>query len=485
MYFEFEEACNNDGAAHFAPDSKSTTSEGDKQTMHHLPLDRSVSSPTSPLAQRKSLFENTFSSLSASSSLLSNQSSSTPASDNHSTNPPPPMSLPSASPISAQRQRRYSIHSSASPVRLDTLQDNGNVTFCDLALITKKKLIQLGSCAKALEEEEVPEPDVKLNPSFIKPCNKDLRREVLLASMQRSLSVSSDDLSLSPSNSRMSEFIESELFKIVNKSYDSHTDDFPMEVVANNGGKAILTSYDKEVPLISTDEIIMGNDFFPSQSDYIKGLRVKARRSLASYTPAENQNNYMSSPSTFTSTTSMAGGCSKNGINHCRGYKKLNVNALNLIGNGIGNNGNGNYYYSSNSATPKLALTMSSSLTTPLKKRLHSSSPSKYSSPYHTISNSVCKDLNSIFANSPLSPDWDVTFKRLKVMHCSADVSSSEGGEAPAAADVAASHTSMAIIAPTANVSSLQQPFTANNGQPEHELNELAQDFHRLKTPFT
>lgn len=288
MYFEFEEACNNnDGATHFAPDSKSSSAEGNEQTMH-LSLDRSVSSPTSPLAQRKSLFDSTFSSLFASSSLLSNQSSTSASSDNHSTKLPS-MSSPTASPISTQRQRRYSIHSSASPVTLDTLQDNGNATFCDLALITKKKLLQLSSCAKALEEE-VPEPDVKLNPSFIKPCNKDLRREVLLASMQRSLSVSSDDLSLSPSNSRMSDFIENELLKIVNKSCESQ--DFPMEIVANNGGKTILTSIDKEVPLISTDEIIMGNDCFPSQSDFIKGLRVKARRSLASYTPAETQNNY-------------------------------------------------------------------------------------------------------------------------------------------------------------------------------------------------
>lgn len=192
----------------------------------------------------------------------------------------------------------------------------------------------------------------------------------------------------------------------------------------------------------------------------------------------------MTSPSTFTSTTSMAGGGPRNSINHCRGFiKKLNVNALNLMGNGIGNNGNGNYYYSSNSASPRLALTMSSSLSTPLKKRLHSSSPSKYSSPYHTISNSVCKDFNSIFANSSLSPDWDVTFKRLKVMHCGSDASSAEGSEsANEKVESTANHiSSLSMIAPTA----IQQPFGPNNGQPESELNELAQDFHRLKTPFT
>lgn len=179
------------------------------------------------------------------------------------------------------------------------------------------------------------------------------------------------------------------------------------------------------------------------------------------------------------------GGCNRNGINHCRGYiKKLNVNALNLMGNGIGNNGNGNYYYSSNSASPRLALTMSSSLSTPLKKRLHSSSPSKYSSPYHTISNSVCKDFNSIFANSQLSPDWDVTFKRLKVMHCGSDVPNGEGSEnSNEGGELTANHnSSLAMITSTASSS---MPFGANNGQPESELNELAQDFHRLKTPFT
>lgn len=277
MYFEFEDA-SNDGAA---PDSKSTSSESDKQELR-LSLDRSVSSPTSPLAERKILFDNTFLSLSASSSLLSNHSS-TPISNNHFTSP----SMMPTSLISS-RQRRYSIH--ASPVTLDTLQDNGNVTFCDLALITKKKLLQISSCAKALEEE-APEPDVKLNSSFIKPCNKDLRREVLLASMQRSLSISSDDLTLSPSTSKMSDFIESELFKIVDKSCDLQTDDFPMEIVANHGGKSVLTSIGKEMSLISSDEMIMGNDCFPSTSDF-KISRIKARRSLGSYTPAESQNNY-------------------------------------------------------------------------------------------------------------------------------------------------------------------------------------------------
>src|SRR5699024_870249 len=123
----------------------------------------------------------------------------------------------------------------------------------------------------------------------------------------------------------------------------------------------------------------------------------------------------------FTSTTSMAGGKNVNcPTNNCRNYiKQLNV-SLNPSGFSAGS-----HYYYSNSNAPRLTLTMSSSsssaaaLDTPLKKRLHSSSPSKHPSPYHTVSNSVSKDYNLIFSNSsnPLSPDWEKAFKRLKVMH--------------------------------------------------------------------
>ena len=185
----------------------------------------------------------------------------------------------------------------------------------------------------------------------------------------------------------------------------------------------------------------------------------------------------MSSQTTFTSTTSMAGG-----KNNCRNYiKKLNVNALNLMGNGIGHNGNGNYYYSSNSANPNRLSTMTmSSLDTPLKKRnLHSSSPSKYSSPYHTnASSSICKDFNLIFANASnsLSPEWDMAFKRLKVMHCNADSNMDPNREA--------NSDEVAQIGQAANMS-MRSYVVSNSGQPEHELNELTQDFHRLKTPFT
>ena len=146
------------------------------------------------------------------------------------------------------------------------------------------------------------------------------------------------------------------------------------------------------------------------------------------------------------------------------------------MGNNIGN-------FSSNYSSPKLTLTMSSTLNdTPLKKRLHSSSPSKYSSPYHTISNSICKDFNLIFANAsnPLSPEWDMTFKRLKVMHVNMDPNSEVNSNE---SDQRGQTEHNQLI--NANQLPLQ-PFAANSGvHPEHELNELTQDFHRLKTPFT
>lgn len=167
-----------------------------------------------------------------------------------------------------------------------------------------------------------------------------------------------------------------------------------------------------------------------------------------------------------------------------RGYiKKLNVNALSLLGNGSSPGNPGHYYSSSSASSPKLnCMTMTSSLNSPIK-RLHSSSPSKYvSSPYHTISNSISpKDLNLIFANASnqLSPDWDMAFKRLKVMHGNGDSNGEVGTPNEGIANEQEKHNSLM------NANNLQlQPFGPTSGQPEHELNELAQDFHRLKTPF-
>lgn len=101
-----------------------------------------------------------------------------------------------------------------------------------------------------------------------------------------------------------------------------------------------------------------------------------------------------------------------------------------------------------------------------LKKRLHSSSPSKYSSPYHTVSNAVCKDFNLIFANASnnqLPTEWDLASKRLKVMHTGTDYDQMERkDDAP-----------------------IYNNTDTIHHQPESELNQLAQDFHRLKTPFT
>lgn len=151
---------------------------------------------------------------------------------------------------------------------------------------------------------------------------------------------------------------------------------------------------------------------------------------------------------------------------NCRNYiKKLNADLLGA--NSSSANGN-NFYYSNFNQSSKLTLTMSYSKL----KRLHSSSPSKYSSPYHTISNSVCKDFNLIFANSANqlpATEWDLSSKRLKVMH--PDGSSEFATTEP---NLQASDYSQ--------IKADQQMHL----QPEaSELNQLAQDFHRLKTPFT
>ncbi|KAI2796618.1 hypothetical protein BLOT_014411 [Blomia tropicalis] len=463
MYFEFEITNSGETDGSQLSNSKSNsngTYASELVEKSAQPINRSIS-------PRKNEYGSSFSS----SSLLSQSPSRSSF-----------LSPLTSTPMSAQLHRRYSIHSGSTPFTLNSLPDNENVTFCDLALITKKKILQLNyNYAKGLNEE-ISQPDVKLNPTLCKHSNKDLRREVLLASIQRSLSVSSDDLSFSPSTCKINELNAKESSDI-NKNYNE-SEDLPMEV-ASNSTKGLLTNY-KAMPSIcsniSTDEI-MGD--YCSSVHELKGKspisRIRARRSLNStcYTPMENQNNCMNSTMTFTSTTSMAG--SKNGGNHCRNFmsKKLNQNSLNLINNGMGNYGNsstGNYY--SNSASPKMTITVSSSLENSLKKRIHSSSPSKYSSPYHTISNSVCKDFNLIFANasSPFLSEWDMAFKRLKVMHCNMESNEADNLKED-------NHIDRTEQMVNTNLSLPQ--YVSNNVQPEHDLNELAQDFHRLKTPFT
>lgn len=145
------------------------------------------------------------------------------------------------------RHRRYSMHSFVAtgqqqqqPNTLGTLRENiPTSSNCDLALITKKKLMLLSangsssassSCIsngpfstklKSTEEGFI-EPDVKLNQTFTKRSNSDLRKEVLLASIQRSLSASSEDLFV------MNKSLNYE--SSMNETTTDSSDDDPMDV---------------------------------------------------------------------------------------------------------------------------------------------------------------------------------------------------------------------------------------------------------------
>ncbi|OTF77093.1 hypothetical protein BLA29_011009 [Euroglyphus maynei] len=71
-------------------------------------------------------------------------------------------------------------------------------------------------------EEGFIEPDVKLNPTLTKRSNSDLRKEVLLASIQRSLSASSEDLFT------MSKSLNYE--SSMNEMATDNSDDDPMDI---------------------------------------------------------------------------------------------------------------------------------------------------------------------------------------------------------------------------------------------------------------
>lgn len=222
---------------------------------------------------------------------------------------------------------------------------------------------------------------------------------------------------------------------------------------------------------------------------------------------------------TFTSTTSMAGSRKNNNLS-LNNYRK-NMNSINSGGLLASM---GSYY--SRTSSPNLTNTVQSSpMRTSLKKRLFSTSPSKYSTlPYHTFAN--CNNANNLIfktslsmsnnlvdgfdagsgsvVNGILSPDLELTFKRLKVMHNNNDNNGdktkfdfnivdnrNDNHKANITSnDLSLSSTNSSV---TSFVSTQRQLLsstsfnqTGNNhnlGQ-NKELNELAQDFHRLKTPF-
>ena len=283
MYFEFEVTNNNEVDSEF---TKSKTNNNDSKTENAnlaFQLEMSLPISTSALVGKKNMVASNFSSTFPPNSSLSNQSSASLKSHFFS-----PLILPSTPHISPQRHRRYSIHSSPISVNLSSLQDNDNVSFCDLALITKKKILQLNNNMKSLNEEII-DPVVKLGPN---KQNFDLRREVLLASVQRSLTLSSDDLSLSPSNNLFAGL------KGLNDKNDIEIEDLSMEIVtsnsinSNNNIAKSLFSHGKNIllsPTGTSDEMM--SDSFEIKKSLCS--RIKARRSLSSsnYTPMENQIN--------------------------------------------------------------------------------------------------------------------------------------------------------------------------------------------------
>lgn len=116
-------------------------------------------------------------------------------------------------PMLLNRHRRYSMHSTSdlgsagitgtrsSRVLLGNMPDNDQVSLCDLALITKGKLTVVKEKPK---EEQIERVNKVLPGNFMRDeteafgsvtSSKDLRREVLLSSLQRSLSVGNDGLS--------------------------------------------------------------------------------------------------------------------------------------------------------------------------------------------------------------------------------------------------------------------------------------------------
>ncbi|KAH9414228.1 hypothetical protein DERP_008423 [Dermatophagoides pteronyssinus] len=237
-----------------------------------------------------------------------------------------PFSSSLSSSSTPTRHRRYSMHSFVSTTgqnqqqqsnALGTLRENIPASSnCDLALITKKKLMILtanggstsistnspfslssssssssgilnGSLSNKLKsaDEGFIEPDVKLNQTFTKRSNSDLRKEVLLASIQRSLSASSEDL-FAINKTLNQESSSSSM------NTDSLNDDDPMDQSMNTVSQSIT------IPML-----IQNNQNNNSSSRY--------GSSSAIYMPSETQINQRS-PTTFTSTLSMAGSIRNN-----------------------------------------------------------------------------------------------------------------------------------------------------------------------------
>lgn len=253
MYFEFESTNNNEEklTGDKQSDGKSSNSTTSQAT--------AVYSTPSPSPRRRFF---------GSSQSLSSVS--------------PPSSLKSAflspilssSPLTPPRHRRYSMHSDQSLCTLDSLPDDSSATFCDLALITKKKLLQLNNnnSFKTFAEIAV-DPDLKLNQPFAKHSNSDLRRGVLLSSVQRSLSVSSDDL-LSLSKSTLADSKREE--------NGNSIDDMSMDC---NIGTKLLT------PSPSLDTSLNQAMLIDNQARIPRSLKDAKRFNLGSYTPSETQIN--------------------------------------------------------------------------------------------------------------------------------------------------------------------------------------------------
>ncbi|KAF7488697.1 hypothetical protein SSS_10640 [Sarcoptes scabiei] len=363
------------------------------------------------------------------------------------------------------RSRRNSMHSGDIHFPLETLKDN---SLCDLALITRKKLHNLNNSTgsiKSLEKEFV-EPDIKLNPSLTKNNNNDLRKEVLLASIQRSLSASTEDLhSLSLHKNNSSTLNQSNTaFNNVDDSIAN--DDTQMELTFSStcmdrSNKPMTASLENITMLIDQSGDLRNPN---SSSPKLNNDETKSQNHLSgSYTPSETHVNCklicsilkpsgnlinlsfsVNSRTTFTSTTSVAGCKNQNNnqsLTNCRKFLKSNTNSSNY--SGLSANNLGNYYSSRNSSQNLTCTVQSSPLRSSLKKRIYSTSPSKYSSPYHTVANSVncgkefhCFSNSSVHScnhsHSDLNPivncnnhsdmnafvtDWESAFKRLKVMH--------------------------------------------------------------------
>lgn len=226
-------------------------------------------------------------------------------------------------------QRRYSIHTDVSPSNhqslyfrqlgggsnshLDDIEASGsieeeNVSLCDLALITKTKLSQMnGSSYIKTFDDKKSDADIPVTPSFSKQSNSDLRREVLLASIHRSLSASSDDLKnlcRSPRTQPESISFDSYLAPQVASSYDhmmdgigSGTPAAPRPSYSSLATSSVSTnmtpcsSLTTSISNSSINEYMSESNFLHQMfeaNNRIASLRQRARRSLnLPYLPTE------------------------------------------------------------------------------------------------------------------------------------------------------------------------------------------------------